>query len=635
MGQKYTYYGVQVEPAFDDRQFYYLADEDYSVNEYVVVPFGRKQLLGIISEVRHCTAQDAPYPPEKTKKIIRKATDDDIRGEPEPGKVDNTDDSSWKKETPPRVRCNGRCIEVSPLELKIIQWIKDDQSPRPLRDVQRRYRKYAPKAVEEAMERLLSLGILYGGKNFVMNTYFPNTEVQIQIPGTISTEFANLETVFRNASQKEIEGIAAEAVAVLLDLLGVFGKNQSVQLIMITAKYGTGHGGMLTERENRLVHAVFDDGGNHQTLEMVCQSMGALPLEGLSDAIKILIKNDRVAMYVLFLILSFAYIDGEIDRNVAEELDGLYDADMLTRARAMIRIGGKEEKSAGGRKRVPEEPAAQHQRTAAQKKTGAEKGVPRDDRKQNSSQPAPEVQAEERKAKELEEQECHLYEIQMAEWKSKREEIIKKRNAKVQERLAQEEKRLIAEETARGNRAIERLEEEVRRLEENVKASERLLASLGILKFREKKEQKAAIEIANRRLAETHAALSLEKHRLDRLIGNAGDAARRESSSFRAEAEKEFPIPPKPEKPEAVKKREAEKKRKENEPPTYEEQKERIVKCLRKMGSATLDELVENDSRLRKLTPMKLRPALNELVETGIVSRGENRGKVIFSLTLE
>ena len=629
MGQEYTYYGVEVEPFFDDKLYYYLADRDYNMNEYVIVPFGKKQLLGFISEIKHCSAQDAPYPPEKTKKIICKATDDEIRGKPEPGEeIDNTDDSSWTRETPPRVRCNGRSVEVSSLELKIIQWIKDDQSPRPLRNVQCRYQKYTPKAVEEAMEHLLNLGILYGGKNFAMNTYFPKTETQIQIPGTVSTEFADLETAFRNASQKEIEGIAAESVAVLLGLLGVFGKNQSVQLIMIVAKYGTGHGGALTERESRLVHAVFDDRGDHRTLEMVCQNMGALPLEGLSDAIQILIKNDRVAMYVLFLILSFAYIDGEIDSNVAEELDGLYDADMLTRARAMIRIGGKEEKTGGSRKRVPEKAAAQHQRTAAQKKTGAEKREPRDDRKQNSPQPTFEIQSEERKAKELEERECHLYEIQMAEWKSKREEIIKKRDAKVQERLAQEEKRLIAEETARGNRAIERLEEEIRRLEENVRASERLLASLGIFRFREKEKQKAAIETAKRRLAEAHAALSREKDRLARLIGNAADAAQRESSIFRAEAEKEFPIPPKPEKPESVKK-------KENEPPTYEEQKERIVKCLRKMGSATLDELVENDSRLRKLTPMRLRPALNELVEAGIVSRGENRGKVIFSLALE
>ena len=69
MGREYTYYGVEVEPFFDDKPYYYLADTDYDMNEYVIVPFGKKQLLGVISEIKHCSAQDAPYPPEKTKKI--------------------------------------------------------------------------------------------------------------------------------------------------------------------------------------------------------------------------------------------------------------------------------------------------------------------------------------------------------------------------------------------------------------------------------------------------------------------------------------------------------------------------------------------------------------------------------------
>lgn len=38
MGQEYTYYGVEVEPFFDDKLYYYLADRDYNMNEYVIVP---------------------------------------------------------------------------------------------------------------------------------------------------------------------------------------------------------------------------------------------------------------------------------------------------------------------------------------------------------------------------------------------------------------------------------------------------------------------------------------------------------------------------------------------------------------------------------------------------------------------
>lgn len=47
MGQEYTYYGVEVEPFFDDKLYYYLADRDYNMNEYVIVPFGKKAAAGL------------------------------------------------------------------------------------------------------------------------------------------------------------------------------------------------------------------------------------------------------------------------------------------------------------------------------------------------------------------------------------------------------------------------------------------------------------------------------------------------------------------------------------------------------------------------------------------------------------
>lgn len=173
MGQEYTYYGVEVEPFFDDKLYYYLADRDYNMNEYVIVPFGKKQLLGFISEIKHCSAQDAPYPPEKTKKIICKATDDEIRGKPEPGEeIDNTNDSSWTRETPPYLDFDGELAEISPLELKILLWLQSDKDMHPLRDIQRRYPGYSPKTVEKALEHLRRLGVLQGGNWLAGNMYY-------------------------------------------------------------------------------------------------------------------------------------------------------------------------------------------------------------------------------------------------------------------------------------------------------------------------------------------------------------------------------------------------------------------------------------------------------------------------------
>lgn len=638
MGQEYTYYGVQVEPAFDDRLFYYLADTNYSVDDYVVVPFGSRQLLGIIGEVKHCSAEDAPYSPKKAKKIIRKATDDDIRGGPEPGKVDNTDDSSWTGKTPPRVICNGQSIEVSPLELKIIQWIKDDQSPRPLRDVQCRYRKYTPKAVEEAMEHLLRLGILYGGKNFVMNTYFPNIENKIRIPGMISTAFAKLEALFKNASQEEIENQAVASASILEQLLQSAGMENSLEAIFIVVKCGIGHEGPLTEREKHLVYVLLgDDGEDDPDADEIFRFLQATSLDGSIEVVKHMLTEDLFGLDALLLTLSFAYIDGEIGDEIAGELDEAASEVILAMAEQLAKVGGNKKNSDTSQKHASEKPTAQHREKTAQKKTSAgEKRKPRDDHKPDSRQPALEVKAEQDEAKKREEEEYRLYEAQMAEWKSKRAEITQKRDEKVKERLAQEEKRLIKYAKERGSQAIERLEKEVRRLEENIRAAEQLLASLGFFKFNEKKEQKAAIEGAQRRLMDAHALLTAEKDKLDYLVNSAGENALSKRSIFRTEAEKEFPFPPKPEKPEFLKKKEEqEKKRRESEPPTHEEQRELIVKCLRKKGSCTLDEIVQSHPQLRKLNPMRLRPVVRELVDEGIVSSDTIRGKVIFSIAQE
>lgn len=635
MGQEYIYYGVQVEPAFDDRLFYYLADTDYSVNDYVVVPFGSRQLLGIIGEVKHCSAEDAPYPPKKTKKIIRKATDDDIRGGAEPEKIDNTDDSSWTGETPPRVICNGQSIEVSPLELKIIQWIKDDRSPRPLRDVQCRYRKYTPKAVEEAMEHLLRLGILYGGKNFVMNTYFPKIENKIQIPGMISTEFAKLETLFKNASQEEIEDQAVASACILEQLLQSAGMENSLEAIFTVVKCGIGHEGPLTDREKHLVYVLLgDDGEKDPDADEVFRFLQTISLDGSIEMVKHMMTEDLFGLDALLLTLSFAYIDGEVSDEIAGELDEAASEVILAMAEQLTQVGGSKENSDSSQKHASEKPTAQHEKKAAQGKTRAEeKRKPADDHRSSSRQPEPEIKAEEDEAKKREEEECHLYEAQMAEWKSKRAEITQKRDEKVKERLAQEEKRLIKYAKEQGSQAIERLEKEIRRREESIRTAEQLLASLGFFRFNEKKEQKAVIEDAQRRLADAHASLAAEKDKLDYLVNSAGERALSKSSIFRTEAEKEFPLPPKPEKPESVKKKEEqERKRKENEKPTHEEQRERIVKCLREKGSCSLDELVQSDPQLRKLTPMKLRPVVLELVDEGTISCDRIRGKIIFSI---
>ncbi len=71
------------------RDFYYRTeDETLQADDFVAVPFGRenRERIGLLVSVTLCTAADAPYPPEKTKEILRRAERPAHWGEPKPSK---------------------------------------------------------------------------------------------------------------------------------------------------------------------------------------------------------------------------------------------------------------------------------------------------------------------------------------------------------------------------------------------------------------------------------------------------------------------------------------------------------------------------------------------------------------------
>ena len=73
-GTLYTFYNVSVE--LTGRSYAYLAPEaNYKVGDEVIVPFGWKdtEVHGTVIGIKQCTASEAPYPPGKTKEIIRLA----------------------------------------------------------------------------------------------------------------------------------------------------------------------------------------------------------------------------------------------------------------------------------------------------------------------------------------------------------------------------------------------------------------------------------------------------------------------------------------------------------------------------------------------------------------------------------
>lgn len=70
---EYVYCEVEVDGAL--RQYSYITDdESICEGDKVVVPFGSQNLeaMGVVANIIRCTGKNAPYPPSKTKKVLRK-----------------------------------------------------------------------------------------------------------------------------------------------------------------------------------------------------------------------------------------------------------------------------------------------------------------------------------------------------------------------------------------------------------------------------------------------------------------------------------------------------------------------------------------------------------------------------------
>lgn len=75
----YLYCSVQFEDSY--KHYYYISDDkSVQVGDFVIVPAGPENIPTIVRIVRlyYCDEKHAPYPPEKTKHIIRKCTEEEL-----------------------------------------------------------------------------------------------------------------------------------------------------------------------------------------------------------------------------------------------------------------------------------------------------------------------------------------------------------------------------------------------------------------------------------------------------------------------------------------------------------------------------------------------------------------------------
>lgn len=80
--ETYTYVSVCFKPGTQSYS-YRTTDSSVKVGDVVVVPVGSAEKVGLVTAVEKYKKSNVPYPVEKTKIVIRKATKDEVDKNPE------------------------------------------------------------------------------------------------------------------------------------------------------------------------------------------------------------------------------------------------------------------------------------------------------------------------------------------------------------------------------------------------------------------------------------------------------------------------------------------------------------------------------------------------------------------------
>lgn len=146
-----------------------------------------------------------------------------------------------------------------------------------------------------------------------------------------SNMFANIENQFENSSNEKITNIAMQGFVDVIEFLNDKIDNKALVLLLVTgARLGvSSHKGTLNVEEKRLVKDVFGQAGDFD--ESIYNAIAANVEEEDYTVVEMLAElGNDVLVPFLFIILSFAYIDGKVDDLVLENIDELVGMNLLT-----------------------------------------------------------------------------------------------------------------------------------------------------------------------------------------------------------------------------------------------------------------------------------------------------------------
>ena len=145
-----------------------------------------------------------------------------------------------------------------------------------------------------------------------------------------SNMFANIENKFEFLEKSKITKIALGALGEFMEALEEKDNQVIFGIMILGAKLGVAGDGILNRQEKELIDAVFGrfwNGSMDEIYEMVNVEIE----EKDYNMVEMLTQlGNSFSIPFLYYILSFAYIDGVIEDDVAERLDRLFGMTLLT-----------------------------------------------------------------------------------------------------------------------------------------------------------------------------------------------------------------------------------------------------------------------------------------------------------------
>lgn len=183
---------------------------------------------------------------------------------------------------------------------------------------------------------------------------------------------------------------------------------------------------------------------------------------------------------------------------------------------------------------------------AARLKAEEEKRKIKEEERQKAEEARRKAEAE---AKVKREEELRRYNEAHKKWESECSDISARRTAFLDAKIAEEKKALEKAATKKRDEAIAKATALVKEQTDRKSAAETALSSLGVSKFSEKKAQRTIIEEANKMLSSSQAIISSAEATFKAEICEVNRKAENKRSTFQRDAEKNFPLPVEPKKP--------------------------------------------------------------------------------------